>query len=105
MSAIRGCTNDDCVMKHKKAKFKASDMFCSKCGTKLVYVCADCYEPVEKMTYKYCWPCQKRHDARKENRKEAVIKVAERVAPVVLPIVTKVDPKKAVKAAVKVVKR
>ncbi|MBQ9852169.1 MAG: hypothetical protein IJO69_03310 [Ruminiclostridium sp.] len=107
MSVARGCTNDDCAMKHKKKKFKPDDLFCPKCGTKLVYVCADCHEPVEKMTYKYCWPCQKRHNAEKEKRKEAARKAVE-IVPAAVAVLRNVDPKKAASAAktvVRIVKR
>lgn len=115
MSAARGCTNDDCAMKHKKKKFKPDDLFCPKCGTKLVYVCADCHDPVEKMNNKYCGTCQESRDAKKVARKDAAIKVAEKVVPVALPVIAK-DPKmavkavgaaggKAVKTVVKIVKR
>ena len=105
MAAVRGCTNDDCAMKHKKTKFKADDLFCPKCGTKLVYVCADCHEPVEKMNIKYCGQCQEIRNTNKERK----IAFLAGVGPAVLQFVNKDSFKKGAKTAVeaggKVVKK
>lgn len=73
---IKGCPNIICVRNGKKYKYKAEDMFCTKCGTALVYVCPECFRKLadEGPEHFLCVQCEaekedRKHDAGKRWRK------------------------------------
>lgn len=76
MAKIKGCINKDCVVYAKRTKFKEDSFYCSKCGSKLEYVCPSCYGVLDDRNKKICDSCaQKKNDA-KEKRKNNVMKAA-----------------------------
>ena len=72
MKVIKGCANDSCMAHKKKLTYKEADIFCSKCGKELVFVCKDCYTQLPNDNEKYCVRCNAKH----EDRKDKVKKVA-----------------------------
>lgn len=72
MGKTKGCGTESCEAHKKKVTDKESEIFCSKCGSPLVYVCKDCYTQLPDGTEKYCVRCLAKH----EDRKAKVKKVA-----------------------------
>ncbi len=70
----KGCPNEACEMNKKKIKWKSSDEFCSKCGAKLVFVCAKCFCEIEDIDEKHriCVRCQEKVEEKKEKAVDAV---------------------------------
>lgn len=64
MGKIKGCGNESCEAHKKKNTYKESEIFCSKCGSPLVYVCKDCYTQMPDDTEKYCVRCLAKHKDR-----------------------------------------
>ena len=56
----KGCPNEECERHQKKIKMKATDEFCPKCGTRLVYVCSKCFTEIEDIDpkHKICKLCE-----------------------------------------------
>ena len=54
---IKGCINEECIANKKKMKYKKDDVYCPKCGSKLVHVCKKCYRPIEG-DKKLCMRCE-----------------------------------------------
>lgn len=69
MKAFRGCVNQNCVA-YKKIRFKDGDDYCTKCGEKLQYVCADCWKQLENNKERYCIVCKALRDDKSEQRIE-----------------------------------
>ncbi len=64
----KGCPNEECEQHQKKIKLKATESYCSKCGTKLIYVCAKCFQEIEDIDPKHriCIRCEaESHDQKK----------------------------------------
>ena len=68
----KGCPNTKCERNKKKYSYKATDQYCTICGEKLLFVCADCFKRIEDtdMRHKYCAICEANREDRKEKRKE-----------------------------------
>lgn len=85
MKAFKGCVNPDCVA-YKKKHYKEDDDYCTKCGEKLYYVCADCWKQIETNAERYCIPCKAiradRRDQRTEKAKETSKKAFRAMAAV-----------------------
>ena len=55
MKRFKGCLNNDCSEYTKKRLYKESDNFCVKCGSKLNFVCKDCFKQLpDDGKEKYC---------------------------------------------------
>lgn len=65
---IKGCLNCNCE-DYKKTQYKETDELCAKCGTKLSYVCKDCFKYIpEDSKEAYCpTHSSERKDKRDEN--------------------------------------
>ena len=72
MGRIKVCANEPCEAYKKKNAYKDSEVFCSKCGSPLVYVCKDCYTQLPNDTDKYCVRCLAKQDDRKDTAKKIV---------------------------------
>ena len=70
MKKNKGCGNESCEAHKKKTTYKGSEVFCSKCGSPLVYICKDCYTQLPDDTDKYCVRCLGKHEDRKNNAKK-----------------------------------
>ena len=67
MKAFKGCVNEICSA-YKKIHYKDADMFCSKCGEPLFYVCADCWTQLEVNENRYCIRCRAIREDKKDQR-------------------------------------
>ena len=55
----KGCPNINCSAHIDKRKYKADESYCSKCGTPLVFVCAECYKEIEDtFGHNLCMRCE-----------------------------------------------
>ena len=72
MGKVKGCVNQNCSAKQKKIKFKESDLYCTKCGQELTFVCFKCYTVLQKNDGRYCIRCSDR----KKDNKDKVVKAA-----------------------------
>lgn len=76
MSKTKGCVNRNCSARQKKIKYKENDIYCSKCGQKLAFVCPKCYTVLQETDGKYCVRCSEG----KKDKKESAAKVAGGIA-------------------------
>ena len=82
MKAFKGCINEECKA-FKKIKYKKDDYFCSKCGTPLVYVCADCWKQMDDDNESLCLNCKAKRAQKKEEQVAAVKGAAQDIVEVV----------------------
>lgn len=92
----KGCPNELCERHQKKIMLNATEEYCPKCGTKLIYVCSKCFREIEDIdpNHKTCSLC----DAEAQEKKEFVVDKAKQagkavagvVAPVAVGVVGKV---------------
>ncbi|MBW7571627.1 hypothetical protein [Caproiciproducens faecalis] len=75
MGTVKGCINENCIARQKKTCYKKTDEFCSKCGNKLSYVCADCFKQLPDDSQKYCITCAAKRKDTKDTVKNAVGKI------------------------------
>ncbi len=86
----KGCPNESCERHQKKIMLKATEEYCPKCGTKLIYVCAKCFREIEDIDSKHriCSLCeaegQEKKDAAAGKAKNAGKAVVGVVAPVII---------------------
>ena len=71
MKAFKGCINKDCRA-YKRTRFKDRDKYCTECGGKLEYVCADCWTPLKKNKDRYCDECNERKNSKKIKAEKAI---------------------------------
>ena len=66
---VKGCPNTLCVSNHEKHKYDASDSYCTKCGTELVFVCKNCFKKLsdEGPEHVICRQCEAEREDRKHN--------------------------------------
>ena len=78
---IKGCPEPGCIRHIEHYKYKPDDMFCTLCGSQLVYVCAKCCKEIEDTEdhRRYCEDCKPKQSkdssgtqkpAKKEKKKE-----------------------------------
>ncbi len=77
MAKAKGCPNVACEMNAKKKLFNKKDGYCSKCGTKLEYVCnsRNCYTFLDENSDEKCLKCQAKIKDLKDNFKDVRNKV------------------------------
>ena len=86
----KGCPNESCERHQKKIMLKATEEYCPKCGTKLIYVCSKCFREIEDIDSKHriCSLCeaegQEKKDAAAGKAKNAGKAVVGVVAPVII---------------------
>ena len=78
---IKGCPNVNCECNKAKKQYKSDDMYCVKCGTKLVFACKKCFSKIEDRgpKHKICAACE----AKKEDKVQRVLDVGEGAAKMV----------------------
>ena len=58
----KGCPNPECEKNQSHFKYEASDMYCTLCREKLVFVCKnkDCFKKIDDsdINHKYCAICE-----------------------------------------------
>lgn len=82
IGTVKGCVNEKCVANRKKTHYKKADEYCTKCGEKLQYVCADCFTVLPNNKMKYCDLCM----AKRSDKKDKAIKSAEKVGTGILAV-------------------
>ena len=77
----KGCPNETCPMHREKEKQSAENEYCSKCGSKLIFVCDKCFAEIEDIDYshKKCKRCEAEAIEKKEKAKDAVKNAAGKV--------------------------
>ena len=80
----KGCPNEACEAHKKEIKWKAEESFCSKCGTKLVFVCAKCFKEIEDIDekHKLCARCEQERNDNMQKIKEGAKNAGKAVAAV-----------------------
>lgn len=78
MKAFKGCVNPECAV-YKKKHYKNEDDYCTKCGEKLYYVCADCWKQLDTNKEKYCITCKAIRDDKKDQRAEKTKETVKKV--------------------------
>ena len=76
---IKGCPEPGCIRHIEHYKYKPDDMFCTLCGSQLVYVCAKCFKEIEDTEDQRRY-CEERRKTKKRKRKKSRIK-AKRPSP------------------------
>lgn len=71
--AFKGCTNRDCEAYNKRTRYKASDLYCSKCGQPLSYVCARCWKVMPDNSKGYCLACIAELEVKRKNLKSNIV--------------------------------
>jgi hypothetical protein len=74
----KGCPNPDCEMNKKEKKYSAKENYCSRCGSELVFVCAECFCKLDDQgpQHRICAACE----AKKKMRLDAVVDAGQKVA-------------------------
>ena len=72
----KGCPNEECERHQNKVKLKATEEFCPKCGTPLIFVCAKCFREIEDIDPKHriCKLCE----AKQEEKRAEIVKKVKR---------------------------
>ncbi|MBR4896230.1 MAG: hypothetical protein IKZ41_07370 [Clostridia bacterium] len=78
----KGCPNSSCERNKNKVKLPATEEYCPKCGTNLVYVCKKCFCQIEDTGREHtlCLSCQ----AQKEERNKKIIDKSKNIGTAVL---------------------
>ena len=108
MAKVKGCLNKDCIEYSKRTKFKEADFYCSKCGSKLVYVCPSCYKELVDRNDKFCGDCTKKKNEAKEKRlngAKAVAVAAVKHKDDIKKVINKENAEKVVKIAKNIIKK
>ena len=65
----KGCPNSECERNKRQYLYKATDSYCTICGTQLVYVCPKCYRKLDDQGPKHviCSSCEAEREDRKNN--------------------------------------
>lgn len=72
MANVKGCINAACVAHEKQTLYKDVDDYCSKCGSRLVYVCKKCHTQLPDSSEQLCERCL----AEKQDKKDRNLKRA-----------------------------
>ncbi len=76
----KGCPNENCVINQKEEKLRNDIDYCPKCGTKLVYVCANkgCYNKLTGTKFKdrVCEECSEKAENKKAYQREKAKELA-----------------------------
>ena len=65
----KGCPNSECERNKRHYLYKATDSYCTICGTQLVYVCPKCYRKLDDQGPKHiiCSSCEAEREDRKND--------------------------------------
>lgn len=65
---VKGCPNKKCSMHIEHKKQDSENIFCPKCGTELIYVCARCFSQIEDTnpSHRRCKRCEAEMAVKKE---------------------------------------
>ena len=79
---IKACPNAECSRNTEKYRYKATDKFCTICGSELVFVCADCFKKIADVDSDHvrCAYCEAKREDLKHNRKKKVASIKDGAA-------------------------
>ena len=85
----KGCPNESCERHQKKIMLKATEEYCPKCGTKLIYVCSKCFREIEDIDPKHriCSLCEAEGQEKKDAAADKAKKVGKGAIGLVVPVV------------------
>ena len=85
----KGCPNESCERHQKKIMLKATEEYCPKCGTKLIYVCTKCFREIEDIDPKHriCSLCEAEGQEKKEAAVDKAKKVGKGAAGLIVPVI------------------
>ncbi len=85
----KGCPNESCERHQKKIMLKATEEYCPKCGTKLIYVCSKCFREIEDIDPKHriCGLCEAEGQEKKDAAADKAKKVGKGAAGLVVPVI------------------
>lgn len=85
----KGCPNESCERHQKKIMLNATEEYCPKCGTKLIYVCSKCFREIEDIDPKHriCSLCEAEGQEKKDAAADKVKKVGKGAIGFVVPVV------------------
>ena len=87
----KGCPNEACERHQKKIMLKATEEYCPKCGSKLIYVCAKCFREIVDIDpkHKICSLCEAEGLEKRDAALDKAKKVGKGAAGLVVPVVIK----------------
>lgn len=79
---IKACPNAECNRNTEKYRYKATDKFCTICGSELVFVCADCFKKIADVDSDHvrCAYCEAKREDLKHNRSKKIASIKEGAA-------------------------
>lgn len=82
---VKACPNADCNRSKEKYRYKSTDMYCTICGTELVYVCADCFKRIADEDPKHirCAYCEAKREDLKHSKDKKIENIKGGMAKVV----------------------
>ena len=85
----KGCPNENCERHRNKIMLKATEEYCPKCGTKLIFVCAKCFREIEDIdsNHRICSLCEVERQEKKEAAAEKAKKAGKAVGGVVTSVI------------------
>lgn len=85
----KGCPNEACERHQNKIMLKASEEFCPKCGTRLIFVCSKCFNEIEDIDskHKICKLCEAKEQEKKDKAVGGVKKAGKGVAALAVPVI------------------
>lgn len=86
LERVRGCPNAQCENHIRQVKQYAEDDYCPKCGSPLVFVCANCFREIEEPgdSHRYCTQCEADGVGKRARRRSAARTVAIKAGGVAL---------------------
>ena len=69
---VKGCPNEECQRMTGHYRYKATDQYCTICGSELVFVCPGCFGKLADQGPKhiYCATCEAEKEDRKKNTRK-----------------------------------
>lgn len=85
----KGCPNEECERHQRKVMLPATEEYCPKCGTPLIYVCARCFKEIEDTdpSHRICSLCEAQIQERNARIMNTGAKVIEGISAVISPVV------------------
>ena len=75
---VKGCPNEQCENHIHQVKQYEGDEYCPKCGSRLVYVCANCFQEIENQedVHRFCNWCEAAGVGKRVRRRDSAKNMA-----------------------------
>ena len=85
----KGCPNESCERNQNKIKLAATEEYCPKCGTRLRFVCAKCFDEIEDRGagHRICERCELERREKRADAADKALKAGKKIAGVAAPVV------------------